>query len=201
MINKLKNICMIIVLGIVGYGICFNISHAISLHQTITYDFDNEEMTNIKDTKKVVEVTINSINQLTEGTFTADELETIQNDFMMVTEMLDEMSLWKLEGKTKLNINDLYLLQKQIYSLPLLPITSLTKIKDQHTNDSYEETLNAILVNSSASAENDFASLQDSYHQEIDLDFTEAQTYLSMYMEYVDYLSKWVLEVGGGSNA
>ena len=89
---------------------------------------------------------------------------------MMVTEMLDEMSLWKLEGKTKLNINDLYLLQKQIYSLPLLPITSLTKIKDQHTNDSYEETLNALLVNSSASAENDFASLQDSYHQEIDLD-------------------------------
>lgn len=191
---------MIIVLGIVGYGICFNISHAISLHQTITYDFDNKAMTNIKDTKKVVEVTINSINQLTEGTFTADELETIQNDFMMVTEMLDEMSLWKLEGKTKLNINDLYLLQKQIYSLPLLPITSLTKIKDQHTNDSYEETLNALLVNSSASAENDFASLQNSYHQEIDLDFTEAQTYLSMYMEYVDYLSKWVLEVGGGSN-
>ena len=191
---------MIIVLGIVGYGICFNVSHAISLHQTITYDFDNKAMTNIKDTKKVVEVTINSINQLTEGTFTADELETIQNDFMMVTEMLDEMSLWKLEGKTKLNINDLYLLQKQIYSLPLLPITSLTKIKDQHTNDSYEETLNALLVNSSASAENDFASLQNSYHQEIDLDFTEAQTYLSMYMEYVDYLSKWVLEVGGGSN-
>ena len=44
MINKLKNICMIIVLGIVGYGICFNISHAISLHQTITYDFDKEAM-------------------------------------------------------------------------------------------------------------------------------------------------------------
>ena len=88
---------MIIVLGIVGYGICFNLTHMISLHQTMTYNFDNEAMTNIKDTKKVVEVTINSIDQLTEGTFTADELETIQNNFMMVTEMLDEMSLWKLE--------------------------------------------------------------------------------------------------------
>ena len=39
------------------------------------------------------------------------------------------------------------------------------------------------------------------FYDFIDLDFTEAQTYLSMYMEYVDYLSKWVLEVGGGSNA
>ena len=201
MINKLKNICIIIIMGIVGYGICFNLTHMISLHQTMTYNFDNEAMTDIKDTKKKVEMSISSINQLTEGTFTKEELETIQNDFMMVTEMLDEMSLWKLEGKKKLNINDLYLLQKQIYSLPLLPITSLTKIKDQRTSDSFEETLNTLLVNSSASAENDFVSLQDSYYQTVDLDFTEAQTYLSMYMEYIDYLSAWVLEVGGGSNA
>mgnify|MGYP005799601873 CR=1 FL=1 len=201
MIKVVKNICLVIVLLVTGYGIIFNISHFVSLRQTITYNFESETMKKINNNKKITEITQNKINELSEGTFTADEIETIQNDFMMITETWNEMSLWKLEGKKKLNINEVYALKRQIYSLPLLPITSLTKIKDRYTNDSYEEVLNQILVSASASADNDFSSAQDSYRHTISLDMSEAESYLNMYMEYVNYLSQWVIEYGGATNA
>ena len=116
MIKVVKNICLVIVLLVTGYGIIFNISHFVSLRQTITYNFESETMKKINNNKKITEITQNKINELSEGTFTADEIETIQNDFMMITETWNEMSLWKLEGKKKLNINEVYALKRQIYS-------------------------------------------------------------------------------------
>ena len=47
MIKVVKNICLVIVLLVTGYGIIFNISHFVSLRQTITYNFESETMKKI----------------------------------------------------------------------------------------------------------------------------------------------------------
>ncbi len=199
--KKLKKVVLILFVLILGYGIGFNINHYINLNKTITYNFNNDELTDLKDTKKVLEITINNINNMETNKFTEEELETIKNDFSMITEYLDEMTFWKLEGKKKLNINDLYLLKEQIYSLPTLALTSLIKIREKYVADNYEEFSNKLFIMFEVNSKNDFNNLEDSYTKNIELDFSQAENYLVTYIEYASYLSKWVENYGGDTNA
>ena len=199
--KKLKKVVLILFVLILGYGIGFNINHYINLNKTITYNFNNDELTDLKDTKKVLEITINNINNMETNKFTEEELETIKNDFSMITEYLDEMTFWKLEGKKKLNINDLYLLKEQIYSLPTLALTSLIKIREKYVADNYEEFSNKLFIMFEVNSKNDFNNLEDSYTENVELDFSQTENYLITYIEYVSYLSKWVENYGGDTNA
>ena len=199
--KNLKKVVLILFILILGYGIGFNINHYINLNKTITYNFNNDELTDLKDTKKVLEITISNINNMETNKFSEEELETIKNDFSMIREYLDEMTFWKLEGKKKLNINDIYLLKEQIYSLPTLALTSLIKIREKYVADSYEEFSNKLFIMFEVNSKNDFNNLEDSYTKNIELDFSQAKNYLVTYIEYASYLSKWVENYGGDTNA
>ena len=199
--KKLKKIVLILFVLILGYGIGFNINHYLSLNKTITYNFNKDELTELKETKKELEARIDNINNLETNKFTEEELATIKNDFSMITEYFNEMTFWKLEGKKKLNINDLYLLKEQIYDLPTLALTSLVKIREKYVADNYEEFSNKLFIMFEVNSKNDFNNLEDSYTKNIELDFSQAENYLVTYIEYASYLSKWVENYGGDTNA
>ena len=50
-------------------------------------------------------------------------------------------------------------------------------------------------------SKNDFNNLEDSYTENVELDFSQTENYLITYIEYVSYLSKWVENYGGDTNA
>lgn len=199
--KKLKRVVLILFILILGYGIGFNINHYFSLNKTITYNFNNDELKDLKETKKELETRIDNINKLETNKFSEEELETIKSDFSIITSYFDEMTFWKLEGKKKLNINDLYLLKEQIYDLPTLALTSLIKIREKYVSDNYEEFSNKLFVMFEVNSKSDFNNLEDSYTKNIELDFSQTENYLVTYIEYASYLSKWVENYGGDNNA
>lgn len=199
--KKLKNIILILFILILGYGIGFNINHYINLNRTITYNFNNDELKELRETKKELETRIDKINNLETTNFTDEELETIKSNFSLIIDYFDEMTFWNLEGKKKLNINDLYLLKQQIYDLPVLPLTSLVKIREKYVADNYEEFSNKLFIMFEANSKIDFNNLEDSYTKNITLEFSQTESYLITYIEYASYLSKWVENYGGENNA
>lgn len=193
----IKNISFIVVLMIVGYGLVGNIIHMISGTKTVTYNFDGKDMKEIKEMKQTLETTKKSVDSLTEGKFTSEEIETIKSDLDVVIGMMDEMNLWKLKGKKKLTINDIYVLKEEIESLPLLSVTSLAKIKTNHTKDkSYEEAITNSFTTLSSFTTKDFGTLKNSYDGKIELDVNVSISYLKYYMKTLNHLSSWVLEEG-----
>ena len=199
--KKLKKIILILFILILGYGIGFNINHYINLNRSITYNFNNDELKELRETKKELETRIDKINNLETTNFTDEELETIKSNFSLIIDYFDEMTFWNLEGKKKLNINDLYLLKQQIYDLPVLPLTSLVKIREKYVADNYEEFSNKLFVMFEVNSKNDFNNLEDSYTKNITLNFSQTENYLITYIEYASYLSKWVENYGGDTNA
>ena len=199
--KKLKKIILILFILILGYGIGFNINHYINLNRSITYNFNNDELKELRETKKELETRIDNINNLETTNFTDEELETIKSNFSLINDYFAEMTFWNLEGKKKLNINDLYLLKQQIYDLPVLPLTSLVKIREKYVADNYEEFSNKLFVMFEVNSKNDFNNLEDSYTKNITLNFSQTENYLITYIEYASYLSKWVENYGGDTNA
>ena len=199
--KKLKKIVLILFILILGYGIGFNINHYINLNRSITYNFNNDELKELRETKKELETRIDNINNLETTNFTDEELETIKSNFSLINDYFAEMTFWNLEGKKKLNINDLYLLKQQIYDLPVLPLTSLVKIREKYVADNYEEFSNKLFIMFEANSKIDFNNLEDSYTKNITLEFSQTESYLITYVEYASYLSKWVENYGGENNA
>lgn len=196
MIKHIKNISFIIVLMVIGYGIFTNGIHIYQTHKTITYNFDGKEMKKIKQMKKTLEITSNSIENLgTEG-FTKEELETIKNDLDVTISMMDEMNLWNFEGRKKLNINDIYKIKEEIGAMPLLTITSLAKIKTNHGDTMIEKIVNNSFDVFSNYMEEDASTLKNSYIGASKFSLEPSISYLNYYMETINAFGTWVLEEG-----
>lgn len=196
MINVIKKMSYFLVMMVIGYGLGTNIYQMVSNHKTITYHFGGKTMTEIQTLKKGFEEKKKSIDGLEEGTFTKEEIETIQSDLGVVEGMLSEMNIWSLKGKKSLNIHDVYVLKEEIYSLSLLSITSLSTIKSHHGDESISKLLESSLVTSSAYAKEDLEDLEMSYNGNVTLHMDASIQYLKNYMTILNTLSDWVLKEG-----
>lgn len=189
-----RKISFVLTLMIIGYGLVTNTVHFLTTHQALVYNFDSKEMKEIKEMKELLEETRSRMDFVSSSVFTSEEMETIKSDIDVTLGIMDEMNLWKLEGKKRLNINELYVLENEIYSLPSLTLTSLAKIRDNHDHSGTDKMVNSSLVMVAAYHKKDIASLQDSYQGLSNLDLNPSIAYLKYYMETVNSLSTWVLE-------
>lgn len=192
----LKNISFGLVIGVIGYGLITNTTHFIVNSKKVTYNFSNKTMTELRTTKETLETTISNVDKMNKGSFTDEELETIKSDLNVLQTMLDELSLWELNGKKKLSINDVYNLKNEINDLPLLSLTSIAKIKTNHGDLETEPILNDSLKVMNSYLVNDIISLKNSYSSKVNLEIDSSLDYLKTIMNISKTLSTWCLEEG-----
>lgn len=177
---------------VIGYGLGANLMQVVSNYKTVTYHFDGKTMTEVQTLKKEFEQKKQSIDALEPGTFTKDELETIQSDLDVVNGLMKEMNIWSIKGKKSLKIHDVYVLKEEIYSLSLLSITSLTTIKSHHGDEMTGTLLESSLVTTSAYAKEDLEHLQQVNGATLNID--SSIHYLKNYLKTINTLSDWVLK-------
>lgn len=118
--NKYKkiiiNILTLIIIGICSFLVIININHIFYLNQTYEYYFDESILNRIEDIKQKIE---DNILVIKENNFIYE-----QNDYNQIIDILDsyinkieEISLFKYEGKKKFTLSDLYQIDSEIISL------------------------------------------------------------------------------------
>ncbi len=194
MIKIIKKISYLLVLMIIGYGLVTNIIGMFSSTKTLTYSFDQKKVKELQTLKKEFEQKKTEIDSLTPGVFTTEELQTIQNDLGVILEIMNEMQLWSFKGKKTLRVQDVYKLKEESYSLSLLSITSLTKIKSNHGDQMTASLLENSLKTMSMYAKDDLDQMKQAHQGVSQLQLDTSMSYVKNYVTTINSLSDWVLK-------
>ncbi len=106
----LSNIIFSIVILVCGYLIIANINHILYLNKYDLYDFSQNQMVSIAENIETLESNVEKFSQLTNSTFTADELDEIKSAFNEELANIKSSQLLKYKGKQRIYLKDLLMI-------------------------------------------------------------------------------------------
>ncbi|MDD2435902.1 MAG: hypothetical protein PHO63_06615, partial [Bacilli bacterium] len=205
-----SNIIYTIVISICGYLVVANILHIVYLNQHEIYNFNSDNMTNIKNDIKALETNIKKINNLDNHIINEEDLKIIKQRFSSAITNIKDNKLLSYKGKQKMYLKEFAIIDTATKSSVLENINILdTLINYDKALETYLESYKYSFVSNAYA--NTFAyleTLKGYRYQTLDKSMddvmepvnfrTDTRVYnLGSSVKTSLYISELVLNIGG----